>query len=71
MNGKKILAALGFFSIAGVATCPRNTLSDRNRPTLSDDGILQCFRCLEYAIHRALATGETKPNSRLAVQHGE
>ena len=40
-------------------TCPRNTLSDRNRPTLSDDGILQCFRCLEYAIHRALATGET------------
>mgnify|MGYP007128255680 CR=1 FL=1 len=65
MKGKKILAALGFFSIAGVAGgCSQPalyTLSDRNRPTLSDDGILQCFRCLEYAIHRALAAGETKP----------
>lgn len=76
MKGKKILAALGFFSIAGVAggcsqPAPEIRYQIETDQPCQTMAYFQCFRCLEYAIHRALAAGETKPNSRLAVQHGE
>ena len=76
MKGKKILAALGFFSIAGVAggcsqPAPYIRYQIETDQPCQTMAYFSASDAWSMQFIGALAAGETKPGGRLAVQHGE